>query len=168
MFFKTGCILRGYFENNLAHGKCLLTLPNNIYFVLKFKFGVLDTWSTKIDLNLGKAHYYRFNKGTFEEERDGEVFNKTLQETLKDVFTENWALNHINQYQNGTFFGSVMLSSGQIFNGLIEDGIEEGWGLTITYKPNTSYGKIYKSYNKFQFKNYNKKRKEIWGRNIIE
>ena len=144
MFFKTGCILRGHFENNLAHGKCLLTLPNNIYFVLKFKFGVLDQWNTKIDLNTGRAHYYKFSKGTFEEEREGEPFTSTLQDTLKDVFMGNWELNHISKYHNGTYFGSVILSTGQIFNGLIEHGVEEGWGVTISFVPNDSNGILYR------------------------
>ena len=140
MFFKTGCILRGYFDNNMAHGKCLLTLPTNVFFVLKFKFGVLDTWNTKIDLNSGKVHYYRYSKGTFEEEREGEMFTKTLPETFKDVFTENWALEPIDKYSDGQFFGSVLLPSGQIFNGLIVDGVEEGWGMSINFYPNDSYG----------------------------
>ena len=129
MFFKTGCILRGYFEDNLAHGKCLLTLPTNVYFVLRFKFGVLDSWSTKIDLNSGKVDYYKYSKGVFEEEREGEMFIKTFSETLTDVFTENWILDPIENYCSGTFFGSVMLPSGQIFNGLIVDGVEEGLSL---------------------------------------
>ena len=140
MFFKTGCILRGFFKDNLAHGKCLLTLPTNVFFVLKFKFGVLDTWSTKIDLNTGKVHYYRFSKGTFQEEREGETFTKTLPETLKDVFMDNWPLKPIGQYSQGDYFGSVVLPSGQIFNGLGQGGREEGWGLTVTAYANDSYG----------------------------
>jgi hypothetical protein len=143
MFFKTGCILRGFFEDNMAHGKCLLSLPTKVFFVLKFNFGVLDTWSTKIDLNTAKVHYYRFSKGTFEEEREGEDFTKTLPETLRDIFPENWALNPIDFYKEGDYFGSVMLPSGQIFNGFFRDGVEEGWGITITFNPNHSPGECY-------------------------
>lgn len=139
-FFKTGAILRAKFENNLVHGKCLLTLPFNVFLVLKFKFGVLDSWSTKIDLNSGDVSYFRFTKGKFEEDRQGERFEKTLQETFHDVFDANWPLDQLHHLGRGDYFGSAVLPSGQIFTGLVRDGAAEGWGLTITFQRNTANG----------------------------
>ena len=138
-FFKTGAILRGNFENNLVHGKCLLSLPINIFLVLKFKFGILDSWSTKIDLNSEKVSYFKFSKGKFEEDREGEHFQQTLQETFKDVFTPNWLLKDLEEYSQGEFFGSVLLPSGQVFTGFVQKGVVEGWGITFTFQKN--YGK---------------------------
>jgi hypothetical protein len=139
-FFKTGAILRGTFENNLVQGKCLLTLPYNIFLVLRFKFGILESWSTKIDLNTGRVSYYKFIKGKFEEDREGEVFEKTLQETFKDIFNPNWCLDELQCFDDGDYFGSILLPSGQIFTGLIENGKIEGWGITISFQTNFNEG----------------------------
>ena len=140
-FFKTGAILRGSFENNLAHGKCLLSLPINVYLVLKFNFGVLDSWATKIDLNSGQVTYYKFNKGKFEEDREGEHFDGTLQETFRDIFPCNWVLESPRSWGRGEFFGSALLDSGQVFTGFFKDGVEDGWGVTFTFQPNSGSGK---------------------------
>ena len=139
-FFKTGAILRGKFENNMVNGKCLLSLPFNVFLVLKFKFGVLDSWSTKIDLNSGHVSYFKFAKGKFEEDRQGERFEQTLQETFKDIFSCNWVLNELDDFEHGEFFGSTVLPSGQIFTGLIQNGTIQGWGLTVTFQRNLANG----------------------------
>jgi hypothetical protein len=140
-FFKTGAILRGSFENNLVHGKCLLSLPINVFLVLKFKFGILDSWSTKIDLNTGQVSYFKFNKGKFEEDRQGESFTQTLQQTFKDIFEPNWVLEQIGDLGEGEYFGSVMLESGQVFTGFIKEGQVQGWGVTVTFQENTGLGR---------------------------
>ena len=139
-FFKTGAILRGQFESNLVHGKCLLTLPTRVFLVLKFHYGILDSWATKIDLISGMVSYFKFSKGKFEEEREGVIFEQTLQHTFKDIFDPNWILKDLEDYPEGKYFGSVLLPSGQVFTGYFHNGEIEGWGLTVTFQENTGKG----------------------------
>ena len=129
----------------MAHGKCLLSLPINVFLVLKFNFGVLDSWATKIDLNSGQVSYFKFNKGKFEEDREGEHFHQTLQDTFKDIFLSNRELESPKELGEGEFFGSALLDSGQIFTGFFKDGVEDGWGITFTFQPNSAPGKLSKN-----------------------
>ena len=153
-FFKTGCILRGEFHNNLVHRKCLVTLPRNVFMVLKFNYGVLDTWMTKIDLNTQKVDYYKFFRGEFQEEKSGQNYDKTLQETFKDIFPPNPIPDDIDELSKGEYFGSFILKTGQVFNGFVKNGKAVGWGITFNFWENDGPGNFY---------NIIIARKEIWG-----
>lgn len=151
-FFKTGCILRGEFCNNLIHGKCLVTLPRNVFIVLKFHYGVLDTWMTKIDLKSQQVDYYKFFRGEFQEQKSGLKYDKTLQETFRDIFPKNHPLDDTYECLEGEYFGSFILKSGQVFNGFIKNGKAVGWGLTLTFWDNYGEGILNLIY-----------RQEIWS-----
>lgn len=141
IFLKTGCIIRGHFQENLLHGKCLVTLPFGVFLVLKLKHGVLDSWMTKIDLQSKQVSYFKYSKGVFEEEKLGEQYTKTLQETFKDLFTPNWAVKDISEFKEGSFFGSFAIGPGQVLTGFIQEGQAESWAITITFWDNPGMGK---------------------------
>ena len=143
LFLKTGCILRGRFEKNLVEGKCLITLPLNVLLVLKCRHGVLDSWMTKIDLVSQRVTYFKFTKGLFQEDKEGDKFTRTIQETLKDIFPANLPLRGVKEFPEGTYFGSFEIRPGQVFNGLIQDGKPTGWGITLTFEENSGPGNKY-------------------------
>lgn len=133
VFFRTGAILRGSFENNILHGKCLLSLPFEIGYLLNFANGVLDKRSTRINFKTGETVNYVFENGTLKKQKDSSIITQDFFRLAKSkkIFKENWALNPIFEYSEGQFFGSFLLKNQTTFHGLIVNGEPTGWGVTV-------------------------------------
>jgi hypothetical protein len=149
IFFRTGAIIRGHFENNTLHGKCILTLPFDIIYFLNFVKGEFEKKNYMINLKNQEITQFTFENGDFKNEKE---INLTIQDfinskiTSKGVFKHNWMPKPIHQYTQGTFFGSCIIKNDITFHGLIKNGEPLGWGIFLTVNAKESNFIFYYSF----------------------
>ena len=135
IFFRTGAILRGFFEKNVLDGRCVVTLPFGAVYILNFTNGFFDKKNYLLNLKNDEILMFLFSSGEFKLSR---LVNSTIKEflsskvKLKGVFKHGWLPSSIHEYKSGNFFGSCVLQENVTFHGHIKNGRPKGWGIVLT------------------------------------